>query len=308
MSPARKLLDDLVSKRLWPIALLLVVALVAVPVVIGGSSEPAGSPDVAAIADPASIESAATAVDLVGPPEVRSRPGAVRDPFRRTKRKPASKGSAKKASSSNSAAPSKSSTSSKPGSGSSSSSGSGTPSPAKPKPAVTVPVAPGAAVIARSVYETTAHFTGPGADYEHPLDRLAVFGETDSPALQYLGVSRGGEYAIFLLGPAATAAAGEVGACVVADPCRAIGLRRGEKLSVEVSDPGVAARHYTLEVTSLRRVARASAAAARREREHVVKGGRAILRTITDDVPTAAALGQLRYGPATGTVTLTGTR
>ena len=301
MSPVRKLLDDLVSKRLWPIALLLVVALVAIPVVIGGSSEPAGSPDVAAIPDPASIDSAAAAVELVGPPEVRSRPGAVRDPFRRTKRKAASKGSAKK-----SASPAKGaggSKSSKPESGASS--GSGTPpSPSKPKPPVTVPVEPGAAVVARSVYETTAHFTGPRADYEHPLDRLAIFGETDSPALQYLGVSRGGEYAIFLLGPAATAAGGEVGACITADPCRAIGLRRGEKLSVRVADPGVAARDYTLEVTSLRRVARASAAVAQREREHVAKGGREVLRTIADDVPTAAALGQLRYGLATGTVTL----
>ena len=304
MNPARKLLDDLVSKRLWPIALLLVVALVAIPVVIGGSSEPAGSPDVAAIPDPASIDSAAAAVELVGPPEVRSRPGAVRDPFRRTKRKAASKGSAKKSSSSKSASPSKGSTSSKRGSGAGSDSGSGTSSPEKPKPPVTVPIEPGAAVVARSVFETTAHFTGPRADYEHPLDRLAIFGETYSPALQYLGVSRGGEYAIFLLGPAATAAAGEVGACIVADPCRAIGLRRGEKLSVRVTDPGVAARDYTLEVTSLRRVVRASAAVAQREREHVAKGGREVLRTIADDVPTAAALGQLRYGPATGTVTL----
>ena len=304
MNPVRKLLDDLVSKRLWPIALLLVVALVAIPVVIGGSSEPAGAPDVAAIGDPASIDSAASAVELVGPPEVRARPGAVRDPFRRTKRKAASKSSAKTSSSSKSASPSKGSTSSKPSSGAGSGSGSGPSSPAKPKPPVTVPVEPGAAVVARSVFETTAHFTGPRADYEHPLDRLAVFGETDSPALQYLGVSRGGEYAIFLLGPMATAAAGEVGACIVAEPCRAIGLRRGEKLSVQVTEPGAATRDYTLEVTSLRRVARASPAVAQREREQVAKGGREVLRTIADDVPTAAALGQLRYGPATGTVTL----
>ena len=299
MNPVRKLLDDLVRKRLWPIALLLVVALVAIPVVIGGSSEPAGSPDVAAIARPG--------VDRLGRGRGRARRAAAgalaprRDPRpvpahetqggvegvceevivvieergaveeleatpRRRARRPSS--------------------------------------PAKPKPPVTVPVEPGAAVVARSVFETTAHFTGPRADYEHPLDRLAVFGETDSPALQYLGVSRGGEYAIFLLGPAATAAAGEVGACIVADPCRAIGLRRGDKLSVQVTDPGAAARDYTLEVTSLRRVARASPAVAQREREHVAKGGREVLRTIADDVPTATALGQLRYGPATGTVTL----
>ncbi len=297
MTPVRRLFEDLVDKRLWPVALLLVVAAVAIPVAIGGSSaEPRESSSVTAASGPAST--AAPAVELVGPPAVRSRPGAVRDPFRRTKPK------AKSAAKTSAQPPAAKSGSSKEGARPGSGSGSG-PATTKPKPAVSVPVEPTAALVARSIFQTTAHFTGPGAAYEHPLDRLAVLGTTDSPALQYLGVSRGGEYAIFLLGPAATAH-GNVGACIVADPCRAIGLRRGEKLKVEVADAGTAPRHYTLEVTSLRRVALASNAAAEREREHVAKDGREVLRSIAEDVPTAAALGQLRYGPATGTVTLVG--
>jgi hypothetical protein len=304
MSPVRQLVDDLVEKRLWPIALLLVVALVAIPVLIGGSSESSGTP--AAEISPAAgrVASATPAVALVGPAEVRTRPGNLRDPFRRTKKKaapsakPAAKPSAAKA-----AAPSKGATKA----GGATSGTTTSPSTAKPKPAPTVPVEPAAAAISRSVYETVAHIKGANADYEHPLDRLAVVGDKDNPALQYLGASRGGKYAIFLLGSSATAA-GEAGACIVARPCRAIGLRKGETLAVEVADAnanaGALPRHYTIEVTSLRRVERSSPAAAQRERDHVAEDGRDVLHMLAQDVPTSAALGRLRYGPATGTITL----
>ena len=44
--------------------------------------------------------------------------------------------------------------------------------------------------------------------------------------------------------------------------------------------------------------------AARRERARVAEGGGAAMKTLAEDGPTAATLGQLRYGPATGTVAL----
>src|SRR5204863_7576309 len=100
-----------------------------------------------------------------------------------------------------------------------------------PAPARTVKPTAVVSLASRSVYETTARFTGANHDYEHPLDRLAVLGDKANPALLYVGVSRGGEYALFLLGPGATAG-GDAGACIVADTCRAIGLRKGDKLEV----------------------------------------------------------------------------
>jgi hypothetical protein len=311
VSAVRRFAEDLVDKRLWPVVLALVIALVAIPVLIGGgSSEPSGASDAAVSPAAGPVASARPAVELVGPAAVRSRPGELRDPFRRNKRKAAkSTPSAAKAKSSSSSSKDGGAKTAGAKSGGAPSSG-GTSSPAKPSPAtppkppVSVPVEPAAAAIARSVYETVARVTGPHADYEHPLDRLAVVGAKDSPALQYLGVSRGGEYAIFLLGPSATAA-GNDGACFVAQPCRAIALRRGETLKIEGSDPGAAARDYSVKVTSLRRVTLPSAAAAQRERDRVAEDGREVLRTLAEDVPTAGALGQLRYGPATGTVTLT---
>ena len=43
MNPVREALRDLVARRLWPVALLLVAAAVAVPVYLGRSSEDVGS-------------------------------------------------------------------------------------------------------------------------------------------------------------------------------------------------------------------------------------------------------------------------
>jgi hypothetical protein len=306
MIAVRRFADDLIEKRLWPVVLALAIALIAIPVLIGRSGEPAGAPDAAVNPASGQIATATPAVELVGPPDVRTRAGELRDPFRRKKVKAASNG---KPTATPAAAPAPKAASAPKAGGTSG--GAKAPavssSPVKPKPSVTVPIEPAAAAIARSVFETVAHVTGPHADYKHPLDRLAVVGDKDSPALQYLGVSRGGEYAIFLLGPNATAK-GNDGACFVAQPCRAIALRRGDTLKIAVADPGAAVRDYTVEVTSLRRVVRHSPAAAVRERRKVAEDGREVLRTQAEDVPTASALGQLRYGPATGTVTLTTSR
>ncbi len=54
MSFLKNVLHDLVEKRLWPVAIALVAALVAVPIVLGGSSSSTGSPatDVAAVTAP----------------------------------------------------------------------------------------------------------------------------------------------------------------------------------------------------------------------------------------------------------------
>ena len=48
MSILRNLLADLVEKRLWPVAVVLAGALVAVPFLLGGGGD-AGTADVAAI-------------------------------------------------------------------------------------------------------------------------------------------------------------------------------------------------------------------------------------------------------------------
>jgi len=268
MNPLRSLFDDLRRKRLMPVALLLLVAAVAIPVVIGGGGSDSGAADPVAVPVPGPAEDARPAVSLVGPAEVRTRAGKVRDPFRRTGSKTAAQ-AVKPASSAKPSAPRESA----------------------------------ASIAARSVYVTTARFRAANHNYVHPLEFLDVFGAPESPALQYVGVADGGEYAVFVLGPAATAS-DDAGVCIVADPCRAIGLRKGEKLRVSVAFPGAATRHYTLEVRGLRRVKRSSAAVARVERSRTDRRGRRVLNAIKADAATGATLGQLRYSRRSGTVAL----
>jgi hypothetical protein len=302
MSTVRKLVEDLVEKRLWPVALLLVIAVIAVPVLIGRGAGSSATP--AAQAPAAPVASATPAVDLVGPPAVRSRPGHVRDPFRRAKPKAAKSASTARAASA--AAGGGSSTATGGGSPATGSATPGatsgsTPAKAKATPRPVAPIESAAAIAARSTYETVARFVGPHANYEHPLAGLAVFGGTASPALQFLGVGAGGEYAIFLLGPGATPS-GQDGTCVVAYPCRAIGLRQGETLRVAIAGAHGTTRHYVLKVTALRHVRQATRALAMAQRQRVAVDGREVLRTLVKDAPTAAALAHLHYVPAAGTV------
>jgi hypothetical protein len=84
MNFARSLIRDLVDKRLWPIAIVLVAALVAVPLMLsGGGDSPAGDAPPAARAPAGTDAAKVAAVKVAGPPSVRSRPGDVRNPFRR---------------------------------------------------------------------------------------------------------------------------------------------------------------------------------------------------------------------------------
>lgn len=82
MSFARNIIRDLVDKRLWPFALLMVVAIVAIPLVMGGGSD-AGSGDSSTPIAPAGATATSSAVELLPPPSVRKRAGKVVDPFRR---------------------------------------------------------------------------------------------------------------------------------------------------------------------------------------------------------------------------------
>jgi len=65
MRPLRNLVNELVERRLWPVALLLVVALVAVPLLLAKPSSPAGD-GAAGVSTPAPAPAAAAAPPLPG--------------------------------------------------------------------------------------------------------------------------------------------------------------------------------------------------------------------------------------------------
>jgi hypothetical protein len=89
MSHVRTLVSDLVERRLWPVALLLAVALAAVPVVLGrggGDASTAALPAAPATgtasgAGTAGAEKAEITIDT-SVPAVRDRPGRLRNPFK----------------------------------------------------------------------------------------------------------------------------------------------------------------------------------------------------------------------------------
>ena len=300
MNPVRKLWQDLVEKKLWPAALLLIVTAIAIPFVIGGGGDSAGVTEPAILPTPAAA-AAPSAVELVGPPAVRTRAGAVRDPFRRTKAKgDATSAQTAAASSKPAASPAASSSSSSSSSSAKTSTGASRSS----KTSAAKPAVKGATAVAvnHSSYQTFVRFTRPGGTRERPLARLAVLGNAAGPALQYLGVSRGGTHAIFVLGPNATPTS--AGGCVVAEPCRAIRLREGDKLGVDVVGSDLAVRHYEVDILKLRRLHIRSATQARAWRARVDPAGGTVLRTLRQDPETASVLDRLRYTTLTGTVRL----
>jgi hypothetical protein len=89
MSHVRTLVSDLVERRLWPVALLLAVALAAVPVVLGrggGDASTAALPPAPATgagtaAGTGAGEKAGITIDT-SVPAVRDRPGRLRNPFK----------------------------------------------------------------------------------------------------------------------------------------------------------------------------------------------------------------------------------
>lgn len=88
MSPVRELWSQLVEKRLWPLALVLVAALVAVPLVLARSASPAaddaasGAPPVAAVAAAADLRAPGEPVISMAA-EVAGAPlrGSAKNPF-----------------------------------------------------------------------------------------------------------------------------------------------------------------------------------------------------------------------------------
>jgi hypothetical protein len=317
MTLLRSLLDDLVEKRLWPIALLLAITAVAVPVVLGRSgagARAASAPPATAAADGAAA--ATPAVEIVGPAATRGRSGPVRDPFRRST-KPAPKTTAHGAARATKiAAPASGSVSTgaesdatatvtpthaAPVAATPTDGATATATPTDGAPVAATPAAGDAP--AASVYRARVRW---GHD-EHAavsgLSRLQPLGGSPSPALLYLGTTRSGARAVFLLGPNASAEGD--GTCAE-KTCRVIRLTAGDTTVVTVQGAdGATPRRFALVVDAIARQPARDEAAARKLRARVDRGGRDVLREIIKDPATAAAIGRFRFDRTLGAVVAT---
>lgn len=280
MTFARNLIRDLVERRLWPLALLLVVAIVAIPLAFAGGDGASTGDDALALA-PAATPTDKLAVELLGPPSVRGREGAVVDPFRRRPKK------------------NETTTTSSAQAGADASTGAATTPTevAAPSPGSgSAPAAPTASA-SRSVYRTTVRWSSDGSVKPRSIARLTPLGGVASPALLYLGVGEDRKRALFLRGPDATSIGD--GRCVDAD-CRIVSLASGDSRIVDLHPAGSAPNQFELEVVSVKRdeLARAGGAARARAKEH--PDGREVLRSLIQGAPTAAVMGAYSFDRAKG--------
>ncbi|HTN24670.1 MAG TPA: hypothetical protein VL120_11830 [Solirubrobacteraceae bacterium] len=302
VTAARSIARDLVAKRLWPVAVLLLVALVAVPIVIGSSDATVPPTPAASLEPPAAAGDTAGALTIAAPAVIgHARPGAVHDPF---------------------FAPPKPEKSSSPEQTTATAPTTTVPSTTAPatttttttnKPTTTTPAAPATTPIApttsgddttaqRTVYRTRARWGADDTADVRGLSRLQALGGTSNPAVMYLGTTSGGRRAVFLLGPSALATGD--GKCAESR-CRVFVMSPGDKSTVGVLSADGSWRKFTLVIDKIVPQVSATVAEARALRARVDADGRSVLREMIKDPHTAAAIGLFAYDRATGAVVAT---
>jgi len=301
----RSIVADLIRKRLWPIAVALLLALVAVPVVVvalKSYSEP-----------PAPNDAVATAVTAPGTASASADParayepergGRVRDPFFDPPAPPSEEDRAagKPSDAAGAAEPAKRAAA-KPAAKSTGRADARPAAPRKAKPGPLPPTTPTGPPARRvgpgaGAYYRTAARLGAGST-TRPLMRLTPVGARSGPAALYLGVMKVGRpYAVFVLGRRATS--GGDATCASDTRCRVIGLLPGDTQTITLHGAGGRpARRFVVHVTSLRR-AWTTAAKAGAMRADVHPHGRSALRAMSRSNAVAGALGRLGYRRSSG--------
>jgi hypothetical protein len=297
LSGPRTIVRDLIDKRLWPVAIALLVALVAVPIVLGGSG---GTAPVAPLPAPVPAQAGADTAIKVSAPAVlgHSRPGPVDDPFYAPP-KPKVESSGPTTSSPSS---SSSSSSSAPGSTKSTDPGTGGTTP----PTTTEPSAtPSTDAASYVFYRPRVRFGADDAAPVRGLSRLEPLGGQANPAALYLGPTANHTHAVFLLGPNAVATG--AGACGETT-CRVFALKAGESATIQViGASGYMEAQYVLTLDKIAEQPVADEATLLAMRGRVHADGRDVLRTMILDRTTAAAVGKLTYNRRLGAVVLTDT-
>jgi len=298
MSFLRNVLHDLVEKRLWPIAAALIVALVAVPIVLGGSSD-AGTPAPGPVAD-ASANGLANHRDAARAEVVSleaqaagkvERKGAVRDPFvQRHQPKAPSESQVKDAMTKVAGTLDKAlggSTNGGTSGGSTTSSGSpvpmSTPTPT-PTPTTTTKRPPAA-----DVYGVKLKFGEAGAEktYDNPA-RLTPLPSSDNPFFVYLGLQDDKKHAVFLIDGEAVPS-GDGHCDPSPEECEKLTMEPGDLEFFELQTGTAGVVEYQLELISIHKVKVSSKAVAAKARARESKAGREHLRELVAADPTALA-------------------
>lgn len=286
---------QLVERRLWPVALLLVAALIAVPVLL--TKKDAGAGMVPAAAEtPAGDNPSASVVtlsDATRRDEVRSVLGDRKDPFRPAQlRRVPKPETADTAASLGTQAPTGASGGPdvSSGGGSDVSSGGGTTAPTTP----TGPVPTGTPEVQKPSYELYSLIVrvgDPDAGLKtRNLKRLTGLPGGTSPALLYLGLRDDHKTAVFIVDAGATVLGD--GTCQPApDNCQTLELRPGETEFVTRGE-----KLYEVDLVKIITKKTSSPKAVQSAHRSVARGGRQALRR------RIAQVGAYRYSERSGTL------
>jgi hypothetical protein len=276
MKSVRNLLFDLVERRLWPVALLLVVAAVAVPVYLGrSSSDDAGrqTPLPGATAQTGAKASKA-AVSLDESADESDGVGGVRNPFKQ-KHLP----KVKKADTTTGAGATTPSSDSTPSGGSTPSAGGSPANTAPTTPAAPTPATPATPKTDVDVSHVSLHL-GPIGQLKtyKDLARLSALPSAGNPLFVFTGVLKDGKTAVLL--PSSTVQIGEESdvACKPSNKsCQKLELEQDDTVFFKLAGDDTATE-YQLDVISVRQKSGGSAKATAAALQRHSNAGAATLR------------------------------
>ncbi|TML07525.1 MAG: hypothetical protein E6G41_04405 [Actinobacteria bacterium] len=272
MNSVRTIFNDLVDRRLWPLALALVAALVAVPVLLGGGSKASSSapPEPIANAQATTGGTAQAAISVSTPSTARKdRPGAVRNPFEQHK-VPATSDTTINPQPTQTTAPSGGVTT--------------LPSPSTgASPGYTVtPIVPGSGggkrdTPVQDVWKVNLRFGEPGEQkLRHDVTRLTPLPSATNPFFVFLGVLSDGKTAVFLISSDATATGD--GTCKP-DPtqCDTIEMKAGDTEFFDVAQGNAGVVQYELDLIKVFHGTVKGKAAAAKAARRVNKDGKNVV-------------------------------
>jgi hypothetical protein len=296
MTFLRNVLHDLVQKKLWPVAIALVAAVIAVPIVLGGGSD-AGTPAPAPASTP-SANGPATAGATAGAQVVSleqqaagkvDRPGSTRDPFvQHHQPKVATSAAAALTNAVQTAKDALSAISggSPSGSGSSGSSGATTPSTGGTSPSTTKKKSSSGSST-EDTYSVTLKFGEAGAEKTYKnVARLTPLPSADNPFFVFLGLKTDRKSAVFLV-DAGAVPSGD-GTCEPSpDSCEQVVLKAGDTEFFELQSGTAGVVQYQLELKDVKTTKAATTASAAQAHARESQAGREYIRELVADDPTA---------------------
>jgi hypothetical protein len=257
VTPLRGLWDDLVESRLWPLAIVLVVALIAVPVVL---LKPAKSTPLPPAAPAAGASSPSVAFQAAVSTEGK-KSSQIRKDLRSFKRKNPftpqgiTLGGGGGGAASGTATPTGPATTASLTGGGSSTSASGSSGTGSSGTGTTSPTTPSAPAATTKTfyyhYTVDVSFGKTGNEDDKTLSEFRSLPGSDNPVIVFMGVKNDGKTAVFLVSAKATTTGD--GKCSPSDTqCTFLYMKKGDKQTIEtVESDGVTITDYTLKVKGI---------------------------------------------------------